>query len=77
MKIDVERAELDVVRGVEAQHWPLIDQVVAEVHDLQGSLEAFLQVLRDAGFASIKCDQDPALAGSTMYLVAASRTQQV
>ena len=64
MKIDVERAELDVVRGVEAQHWPLIDQVVAEVHDLEGSLQAFVEVLKRAGFTSIRCQQDPALAGS-------------
>lgn len=27
LKIDVERAELEVLAGVEAAHWPLIRQV--------------------------------------------------
>ncbi|KAK9837978.1 hypothetical protein WJX74_008922 [Apatococcus lobatus] len=73
MKIDVERAELDVLRGVEAQHWQMIDQVVAEVHDIDGSLEKFQQILRNAAFTSLRCSQDPALSGTTMFLVAASR----
>lgn len=73
MKIDVERAELHVLRGIEAQHWQIINQVVAEVHDIDGSLKAFLDVLRKAGFTSVKCSQDPALNGTTMFLVAASR----
>lgn len=29
LKIDVERAELEVLAGVEAAHWPLIRQVSA------------------------------------------------
>ncbi|KAK9863864.1 hypothetical protein WJX84_012443 [Apatococcus fuscideae] len=72
-QIDVERAELDVLRGVEAQHWQMIDQVVAEVHDIDGSLEKFQQILRNAAFTSLRCSQDPALSGTTMFLVAASR----
>ncbi|MFF8732698.1 FkbM family methyltransferase [Streptomyces sp. NPDC015171] len=33
LKVDVERAELDVLRGIEDLHWPLIHTVVVEVHD--------------------------------------------
>ncbi|KAK9836717.1 hypothetical protein WJX74_006609 [Apatococcus lobatus] len=73
MKIDVERAELDVLRGVEAQHWQMIDQVVVEVHDSDGNLEKCLDVLRNAAFTTLRCSQDPALSGSTMLLVAAFR----
>ncbi|TGD36472.1 hypothetical protein EB834_19580 [Brevibacterium aurantiacum] len=29
LKIDVERSELDVIRGISADHWPLIERVVA------------------------------------------------
>uniref|UniRef100_A0A7S0R318 Methyltransferase FkbM domain-containing protein n=1 Tax=Chlamydomonas leiostraca TaxID=1034604 RepID=A0A7S0R318_9CHLO len=35
LKVDVERAELDVLRGIELRHWPLIRQVAVEVHDVQ------------------------------------------
>jgi len=33
LKVDVERAELDVLRGVREEHWPLVRQVAMEVHD--------------------------------------------
>jgi FkbM family methyltransferase len=38
LKVDVEGAELDVLLGIDAQHWPLIRQVVMEVQDLDGRL---------------------------------------
>lgn len=31
LKVDVERAELDVLLGVQPRHWPLIQQVAMEV----------------------------------------------
>jgi FkbM family methyltransferase len=36
LKIDAERAELDILRGIEARHWPLIRQMVLEVHYPRG-----------------------------------------
>lgn len=50
LKIDCEGAELPVMLGVEPRHWPQIAQVVAEVHDLDGRLDATLALLRDQGF---------------------------
>src|SRR5262249_60403938 len=38
LKVDVEKAELDVLEGIEATDWPRIRQVVVEVHDLDGRL---------------------------------------
>ena len=32
LKIDVEGSEVDVLNGISAEHWPMIDQVVAEAH---------------------------------------------
>jgi FkbM family methyltransferase len=49
LKIDVEGAELDVLRGVDARHWPLIDQVVLEVQDLDGRLDAIRGLLTGHG----------------------------
>ena len=33
LKIDVERSELDVLRGLSDEDWPKVRQIVAEVHD--------------------------------------------
>ncbi|NEQ63560.1 MAG: FkbM family methyltransferase, partial [Moorea sp. SIO4A1] len=35
LKIDVEKSELDVLLGIEAQDWQKIKQIVVEVHDLE------------------------------------------
>ena len=44
LKIDVERSEVDVLRGIEAQHWPNIKQLVMEVHT-QELLDQITQIL--------------------------------
>ena len=36
LKIDVEKSELHVLRGIRAEHWPKIRQIVVEVHDTRG-----------------------------------------
>ncbi|WP_186763364.1 FkbM family methyltransferase [Lentzea tibetensis] len=50
LKIDVEGAELDVLRGVGAANWPRVDQVVVEVHDRDGRLADVLALLGAQGF---------------------------
>ncbi|TQJ23636.1 FkbM family methyltransferase [Micromonospora sp. A202] len=72
LKVDVERAELEVLRGVEAADWPRIGEVVAEVHDEGGRLDACCDLLRAQGF-HISVDQDPALAGTELYEIEARR----
>jgi hypothetical protein len=37
IKIDAQRSELDVLQGIAARHWPLIQQITMEVHDEPGS----------------------------------------
>ncbi|HEY6807003.1 MAG TPA: amino acid adenylation domain-containing protein [Pyrinomonadaceae bacterium] len=37
LKIDVQRAEEDVLRGIDEQDWSRIDQIVMEVHDRPGT----------------------------------------
>ncbi|MFF6995686.1 FkbM family methyltransferase [Streptomyces sp. NPDC008313] len=72
LKVDVERAELDVLRGVEQGLWPLIGAVVAEVHDEDGRLDAVRRLLRSHGF-TVDVRQDPLLAGTALYDVDAVR----
>ena len=33
LKIDAEKSEAGILRGIEEEHWPLIEQLVIEVHD--------------------------------------------
>jgi amino acid adenylation domain-containing protein/FkbM family methyltransferase len=73
LKIDVESAEYEVLKGVDAAHWPLIRQVVVEVHDVDDRLEHVLVLLRALGFAVI-CEQDNQLLDNTaLYNVYAVR----
>ena len=55
VKIDVQRAEYDVLQGIEARHWPLIQQISMEVHDEAGSptegrVEQVTALLSERGF---------------------------
>lgn len=77
LKIDVERAELDVLSGISNADWGLISQVALEVHDMQGRLEQILELLKDtAGFTSVTVTQDETLTGSTLYNVYCNRPRQ-
>lgn len=72
LKVDVERAELDVLRGVAARDWPRIRTVVAEVHDTAGRLAQFRELLSTHGLTT-RTRQDPSLRGTDLYEVYASR----
>jgi len=45
LKVDVEGAELRVLRGIADKHWPLVRQVVLEVESFKmvATIEALLQ----------------------------------
>jgi 31-O-methyltransferase len=51
LKIDVEGAELDVLRGIDDDHWPMIQQLAVEVQDLDGRLVEIEAMLQSHGFA--------------------------
>ncbi|MFE3544648.1 FkbM family methyltransferase [Nocardia sp. NPDC059177] len=72
LKVDVERAEFDVLLGITESDWSRIRAVVAEVHDHDGRLGEFCQVL-DAHGLSPRTRQDPALAGTELHEVYAVR----
>ncbi len=50
LKIDVERHELEVLKGINNEHWDLIDQVIIEVHDFDNRLEIISSLLESNGF---------------------------
>ncbi|MFB7874050.1 FkbM family methyltransferase [Nocardia sp. NPDC056064] len=72
LKIDVERAEFDVLLGITEADWSRIRAVVAEVHDYHGRLGEFCKVLDTHGL-SPRTRQDPSLAGTELHEVYAVR----
>jgi FkbM family methyltransferase len=76
LKIDVQRAELDVLEGIRGEHWPLIRQIAMEVHDRSvspgGPLQQVVENLRDGGF-HVVTEQDNRVSGSDRHTVFASR----
>ncbi|MFF8827755.1 FkbM family methyltransferase [Streptomyces sp. NPDC015131] len=37
LKVDVQRAEAEVLRGLDEEHWPLVRRIALEVHDEPGT----------------------------------------
>jgi FkbM family methyltransferase len=72
LKIDVERAEEDVLMGVAAQDWPRIRQVVAEVHDEGGRLARIERKLAGAGL-EVSVQEEPAMRGTGTWMLYARR----
>lgn len=68
LKVDVEKSELEVLRGLSEADWPKVRQVVAEVHDLDGTLKAFVSLLDEHGF-DVAVEQDALLADTEIYEV--------
>ena len=72
LKIDVEGAEWEVVRGIGAGDWPRIRQVVAEVHDEDGRVALVENLLREHGFHVVS-EPEPQSAAWGVWLVWARR----
>ncbi|MFI6766047.1 amino acid adenylation domain-containing protein [Streptomyces sp. NPDC050355] len=77
LKIDVQRAELDVLRGIDARHWGMVHQVVMEVHDgagtaTEGRLGEIVALLEEQGFA-VTAEQDSLLHGTDRHSLFAVR----
>lgn len=66
LKIDVEKSELEVLRGINNNHWKLIKQLVIEVHDINSNLEKISTLLTEKGFTYI-IDQDSDTNVSNLY----------
>jgi amino acid adenylation domain-containing protein/FkbM family methyltransferase len=74
LKVDVEGAELEVLLGIDAAHWPRVRQVAVEVHDVDGRLARVRDLLAHHGFA-VASEQDAALTGTALHNVYAIRPE--
>jgi FkbM family methyltransferase len=72
LKIDVEKAELDVMHGISDACWGRVKQVAAEVHDDEGRLAQVTALLHDHGF-DVVAEQGEVMRGTGLYMVFATR----
>jgi amino acid adenylation domain-containing protein/FkbM family methyltransferase len=77
LKIDVQRAEEDVLRGIDDDDWSRIDQVVMEVHDRpgtnsEGRIKRIIDLLSAHGFSAV-AEQDDLLSGTDRHNLYAVR----
>lgn len=72
LKVDVEGAELDVLRGIEDRHWPLVRQAVVEVERWADNRDRVREVFTARGFA-VEAVQDPVQRVADIGMVFALR----
>jgi FkbM family methyltransferase len=74
LKVDVEGAELEVLRGIEPEDWAKIDRLAVEVHDIEGRVRTMRAILESAGFNAVHVDQEWPFQGTEVYMLHAGRT---
>ncbi len=68
LKIDVEGGELNVLRGLDARHWGLVDQMVIEC--TVGNLGEVLKLIDAYGqFENVVAKQTDDLRGTSLWMV--------
>jgi hypothetical protein len=71
LKVDVERAEFDVLAGAQ-RSWSRIRHVVVEVQDVNGALSAVATLLSERGF-NVSVAELAQLRGTGMFELSGSR----
>nr|MDP9121823.1 FkbM family methyltransferase [Acidobacteriota bacterium] len=71
LKIDVQKAELDVLRGIADDDWGKIRQLAVEVHDLDHQVDRVADLLRAKGYR-VSVEQDPLHQGTVVHFVYAT-----
>ncbi|MCP2727559.1 amino acid adenylation domain-containing protein [Symplocastrum sp. BBK-W-15] len=75
LKLDAEKSELAILRGIAEDHWSRIKQIVMEVHDQGGStLNEVTNILTAKGFEFV-VDDVSFLQGSGLYNIYATRPE--
>ena len=75
LKIDVERAELDVVNGIAADDWPKVRKAVVEVHDIEDRLRTVTTLLEQRGLDQLSVSRAPTLEHTNIFVVFAKRAE--
>ncbi|MEH2295890.1 amino acid adenylation domain-containing protein [Nostoc sp.] len=73
LKIDVEKSERDVLAGIQERDWLKIQQIIVEVHDINGRLTEITELLKFHGY-DLTIDQDKLLEATPLYNIYGRRT---
>ncbi len=66
LKIDVEKSELDILKGISNEDWGKIKQIVLELHDIDGRLFEVKSLLESKGYVVTYC-KDSKLEENEIY----------
>ncbi|MDF5737287.1 MULTISPECIES: non-ribosomal peptide synthetase [unclassified Nostoc] len=73
LKIDVEKSERDVLTGIQERDWLKIQQIIVEVHDINGRLTEITELLKFHGY-DLTIVQDKLLEATPLYNIYGRRT---
>jgi FkbM family methyltransferase len=73
LKIDVEGAELGVLRGIGERDWPKIRTLAVEVHDIDDRVKHVRRMFEARGFRRIGVTQEWIFESTGVYMVVADR----
>jgi FkbM family methyltransferase len=73
LKIDAQKSELDILKGIQDDDWSKVKQIVVEVHDLDDRLNKIFGLLSRYGY-KVVIEQDDLYRGSILYNVHAKRS---
>ncbi|UAA39460.1 amino acid adenylation domain-containing protein [Paraneptunicella aestuarii] len=68
LKVDVEKSEAEILKGIRDEHWGRIRQLVLEVHDTEGRLQWVENLLQSKGYTYVS-EQIDILAGTNLYQI--------
>ena len=73
LKMDCEGQEWDVLMGINDEHWPLINSIVMEVHDVDGRANEVKSLLTQKGFSKIIGEKEKSLEQTNLINLYAVR----
>jgi FkbH-like protein/FkbM family methyltransferase len=73
LKIDAEKSELDILRGIRDADWPKIRQLVVEVHDRSGQALADAKTLLEGRGFDLAVEEEVRLKGSGLFNIYAKK----
>ena len=73
LKLDCEGHEWEVLQGISEEHWPIIESLVIEIHDIDERASKTESLLREKGFTRINLEKEKALEETSLINLYATR----
>ena len=73
LKLDCEGHEMEVLMGIEDEHWAKIHAIVMEIHDIESRAEIVEELLRNKGFTNLLFEKEEALIDTELINLYATR----